>query len=941
MRGRSIFLILIAIVLVNVYRAKAQKRSTGLGSVKGALKDTIQKYILRSATISVYTVRDSVLLNYQLANSYAEFNIKDLPVMTPLKLVVSHTGYSIVSKSFFIPSETNLYDFKSIYLQPMDNTLKDVEITQQPVTMNGDTLEINPSAFKIDSNAVIEDVLRKTPGLELWGDGTITMNGRTIKKVVVDGKEFFGGDPKVALQNLPNQVVQKVQIYKETKNNNLLDSTFTMNVKLKKGKKNGLFGKVGGGYGTNHRYQADGSLNYYTAKLQLGIVGASNNVNKRTSNTSQLLSDATFKGIGASIDYQPDFSESGVQTPTAGGVNFRYDFVPDPQYNKQKSIEGDYFGSHLNRDESRSNQTQTTIADNNQIYSNAQKTQFQIADNHRFNGSYNLITPKQSLTIHPNGSTDKFVFREQSTSTELDNNKNLVSTNDGIGRSDRTSTNFHLVTEYTLQDNNSSKGFPPFKGFNAKYDVGINNFIEESNNISDFRSPINPQNNRKINRKYSKNYGINSHELNFSFPHIDDLLKKGGFKNFDIILRNGLKLNLNKDNAKVFDLDTLTNSLKRNNYLTNNVNSTTVEHVPELAMQKTFRKSLSNRFDQSLTINISAAENFTNQNTKSIKSFQNFNQRYRKFVPKAYVSFTNNQYGDYYQSLDLNYNNSIMIPTLDQLAPLADSTEVYYLYRGNANLRESKTQNLNITFSRSNQKNKNTFSVFFSLNGNISNDAIIDSTLIDAQNRRQIFYTNAKGQEYLGFDGELKKAYNLKTGKIQLTLSPGIFFQRKPSFTNGALNVSNTFSTNNELKLYYAYGDKIALEGGTSYNYSKSKQILFNTTYTSNTYSNSLSTSYNVTKRFNVSSNISVNWTSRSYSPNITYTIWNANATYRLLKGNNAEIKLSALDLLHQNNNVISTADQNVLSTVTQNVLQQYFMVTLSYYPRFFGLKGK
>ncbi|MCH5689671.1 hypothetical protein LWM68_38865 [Niabella sp. W65] len=142
-----------------------------------------------------------------------------------------------------------------------------------PITMNGDTLEINPAAFKLDSNAVVEDMLRRVPGITMWGDGTITVNGRKVNNVYVDGKPFFG-DPAMATQNLPKNAIEKIQVYKETdytKDNiddNPADSMLTMNIKLREDKKFGYFGKAGAGIGTDGRYEADASGLAYNKRIR-------------------------------------------------------------------------------------------------------------------------------------------------------------------------------------------------------------------------------------------------------------------------------------------------------------------------------------------------------------------------------------------------------------------------------------------------------------------------------------------------------------------------------------------------------------------------------------------------------------------------------------------------------------------------------------------------
>ena len=257
------------------YNVHAQQANpNNIGSVKGLLQDTLHKYTVKSATVSVYR-SDSTLLNYQLSNNYGEFSFRNLPLNNKYYIEVSHVSYHLFRKGFTLTGTEKAIDLKTLILIPKEVELNEVEIRVPPIQMNGDTLEFNAAAFKLDSNAVVEDLLRKIPNVTLWGDGQITVNGREVKSLLVNGKEFFGGDFKMALQNISKNALQKVQVYNVQKNEtNPLDSTLTVNLKLKKGKDTGYFGKVGGGYGTTDRFEADGNINFFGPKLQLGIIAA-------------------------------------------------------------------------------------------------------------------------------------------------------------------------------------------------------------------------------------------------------------------------------------------------------------------------------------------------------------------------------------------------------------------------------------------------------------------------------------------------------------------------------------------------------------------------------------------------------------------------------------------------------------------------------------------
>ncbi|RZK75655.1 MAG: hypothetical protein EOO92_15850, partial [Pedobacter sp.] len=394
---------MLCIITISSY---AQQTSTAgiptgnIGTVKGIVRDTAHNYVLRSATVSIYKASDSSLINYQISNNYGEFNFKLLPVDVKLRLDVSYVGYKNFRKVFTIPTGTNTLDLKTLIIEPKDNTLEDVVISVPPITMNGDTLEFNAAAFKLDSNAVVEDLLRKIPNITLWGDGQITVNGREVKSVLVNGKPFFGGDVKTATQNIAKNALQKVQVYSTALNKaNPLDSTLQMNLKLKKGKDIGYFGKIGGGYGTSGRYEGDASFNVFSPKMNIAIVGATNNVNKTPWGVQQMVSNSTFKGVGTNVEYQPDFRSSGITTPRAGGATFSYNFVEKPTYEDKAELRADYFITDKITDINSETQTNTVISDSTGFMDKSSSSSRNSSTNQRFSSAYEMAKKGHSLSI--------------------------------------------------------------------------------------------------------------------------------------------------------------------------------------------------------------------------------------------------------------------------------------------------------------------------------------------------------------------------------------------------------------------------------------------------------------------------------------------------------------------------------------------------------------
>ena len=215
-----------------------KKDTTCTGNLVGIVRDSAHNYVMQSATLAVYRIADGALVSYQLSNNFGEFDFKELSVGTRLRIVASYVGYTDVRLAFMIADTARKLDLKLLNMNRLGEGLADVVVKSvPPVTMNGDTLEFNADAFKMDSNAVAEDLFRRLLGLVVWGDGSVTVYGKTVHSLMVNGKPFFGGDVRVATQNLPKLAVEKVQVYQRNKQAyNLMDSTTEINIQLKKGK---------------------------------------------------------------------------------------------------------------------------------------------------------------------------------------------------------------------------------------------------------------------------------------------------------------------------------------------------------------------------------------------------------------------------------------------------------------------------------------------------------------------------------------------------------------------------------------------------------------------------------------------------------------------------------------------------------------------------------
>ena len=256
------------------------------GIVRGILKDSASKQALHDATVSIIKAADSSLLSFTLSSNSGFFEIKNVPAGAYIVLV-SYQGFNTLRKSFSISDKAPVADLGAVFMIQDYKMLGEVVVKDEvPIKVKGDTIVYNANSFKVlNPNGTAEDLLKKLPGVQVDRDGTVKAQGETVPKIYVDGKEFFGNDPKMATKNLTADMIDEVEVYDDmsdqAKFNGVDDGSRTrvMNLKLKKDKKQGMFGRASGGYGTDDRYNGNLSANYFKGATKLSVVARANNTN--------------------------------------------------------------------------------------------------------------------------------------------------------------------------------------------------------------------------------------------------------------------------------------------------------------------------------------------------------------------------------------------------------------------------------------------------------------------------------------------------------------------------------------------------------------------------------------------------------------------------------------------------------------------------------------
>jgi hypothetical protein len=400
------------------------------GIIKGTLIDTAAKQSLPGATITVLDAKDSSLVSFARSDKSGNFTIKGLDY-GKYRLLVTHVGYRNINKNFIVSNEAKEIDLGYLPVSTKSDLLDEVTVVQEvpPVSVRNDTLEYNAGSFKTKPNAVVEDLLKKLPGVQVDKDGTVRSQGEKVQKVLVDGKPFFGNDPKIATKNLPADAVDKVQVFDKKSDQSAFtgfddgNSQKTINLTLKPEKKNGLFGKATAGAGDKGRYQGNFNINKFSGDQQLSAIGMANNTNKQGFSFQDILNftggmPGMNGGRGGGLQQAESTmpiqglleNNQAITTTTAGGLNY------NDTWNKKTEINSSYFYNRTNDDGLKKTTRQYLLP--TQSYTQTQDAQTsKLNQNHRLNlsadhkiDSFNTIKFTTAVTWQQSESNSATVY---------------------------------------------------------------------------------------------------------------------------------------------------------------------------------------------------------------------------------------------------------------------------------------------------------------------------------------------------------------------------------------------------------------------------------------------------------------------------------------------------------------------------------------------------
>lgn len=760
--------------------------------VSGKVVDDTDKTGLQNATVMLLQAKDSILVDFTRVDESGRFSLTKSDSQDYL-LMISYPKYGSFSQ--LLEKGAGNVDIGEVGLTGVANLIEEVMITGRiPVVIKGDTIEYDAGSFTTEKNAKVEDLLKVLPGITVDASGKITAQGKTVEKVLVDGEEFFGDDPTLVTRNLRSDMVDKVQVYE--KKTDLAERTGvddgeriqTINVTLKEDAKNGMFGKLEGGVGTDDFYLGKVAVNKFRGSQKIAVYGIGANDGTISlgwrdeekfglSEDQMVMSDdgnmMFFGGGGDEFSYW-----NGRGRPQA--INTGVSFMDKFGKNGNK-INLNYKFGRIENNEITEGFNQTNLTDG-VLNQSSQRNSNVENQRHRFNGRYDWnIDSLSSLMVKVSGTSG---LREANDYSEtIGTNGDNVLVNDNIAKltSDAKNTNMTYDGLFTRKFNKVGRSLSIRLAGNISDDNGdgflntITNQYRGDSTIStvvdQFKEMSNKSNNLQTSATYTEplserwrtsiGYSYNnsrSHSVNNSF----NANAEGEYTEFDAEFSNDFNFNTVRNSG---DLSIGYKSEKIEFNLNNNL-----------------------RHDDLFQRN-----NYANEDLE--RSFVTYN-------PRAFIRYNITKS----KRLNLNFNRNNILPSLLQIQPLRQNNDPLNLVDGNPNLSQAQRNSYSLYYNSWDLLQNR----FIYLGGSFNQDynAIVQNVNVDSASFvRTITYDNMRERVnnsanfWAGVGSNLIKKYKIE-GRYGLNAN----------ISDGYNYIDNLLNRNQN----YNYGLDLTIEKNTT-----------------------------------------------------------------------------------------------------------------------------
>lgn len=917
------------------------------GNITGTVVDGGDKSALAQCTVRLLMARDSAFVKGVASDADGKFSFSGVK-NGKYVLQFSFIGYETLNKEVSVTSSAPNVRLGEVEMKENTVMLKETVVlgAKTEIKVMEDTVEYNADAYRTQPNSVVEDLLKRLPGVEVDSDGKITAHGKEVKKILVDGKEFFADDPKVATKNLPTDIVEKLQVVDRKSDLARMtgvddgEEETVINLTVKKGMNNGWFGNVTAGYGTDDRYGANAIVNRFWNGNQITFIAGANNTNNLGFTDGN---SGRFRRFGG---------DNGINTSQNVGVNFNVG------KGEEFRVGGDVMYSHSDRDSRIRLNREYLFNDSSSFY---KSNSISRDRGHNLRADFRLkweIDSFNAIEFRPNFSFN--YNHSESADTSMTNAGDALLTPVNISRNldddrgksfefggelvynhkfrQRLGRSFSTQLRYSLSNVREDQSSYTRNTFFITEDEDITNQIIDNHTWSNqvngrltWTEPLgDPANARYLVFAYSANYRWNNADkLVYDRPY--DAAADVEQSSLGRIMRRQA---IAEDLAQVWgpamtDDPLLARTLVQegdvfNEDLSNQFRNDFFSQRIQLGF-KQVRKEYN--LDAGLALNPSMSKSINLINdAKSIPTRWVWNVApYARFRYK--FSKTRN--------LAFDYRARAQQPSMTQLQPVADKSNPLRVVVGNPNLKPTFTNDINLRFSDFNTEAQR--SIMAMIRAEFTANSIISATSYNPETGGQTTtYENVNGVWNLMAMNMISFPFRNKHWQFS-----NHFFGRY-SVTKGYINTdfnrSNTLNLNISPSLAYR-NDWLEIQARPHYSFQNTTNTVQNSASTSiHTYGGTADV--NVTLPFGVTFASDLSYSARSgYAEgyNTNEWLWNAGLSYQFLRDRSATFSVKAYDLLKQRQNISRSISASAITDQEYNNLTRYVMFSLSFKFNTFG----
>lgn len=903
--------------------------------VKGVVTDLAGEPLPQATVRLLRADKDSTFVSAVASDLDGQFRFADVKKGRYL-VQASYLGYVNGVSPVRIAADNAVMNLDSLKLRESGILLKEATVigVATPVKVMEDTIEYNASSYTTPPNAVVSDLLKRLPGVEVESDGSIKAQGQTVKKILIDGEEFFSDDPAVASKNIPVSMIKNAQVINRKSDLARMtgvddgEDEMVINLTVKPGMKNGWFGQAEAGYGTSDTYKGSFIVNRFVNNNQFTVLGNANNIN-----------DAGFTD-GNGQRFRRFGGTTGINTTRSLGFNFNVG-------SKVLRVGGEMLYSHNDRYNT-STTHRTNLLHGGNTYDDDSSRSWDKG--HNFKGgfrikwepdSFNTFEFRPNISVNINDSRSLSTARNYDDEADISNSRNINRSHgnsfEANGRliynhkfRSRRGRSFSVSANYTLSNVRERE-----TAWSRNAYWSLDRLIEGVEGVNDYGSFYEDY---QYITNHTWNNGINS-RLSWVEPLGD--VTRGNFLEFSYMM-----------NYRWSNADKIVNHDPLNEYLTPEqaaelrVNDWSVFGLDDRwagLADLVYDPDNSNRFrndyfNQSLRVGykkvsskytLNAGLSFNPQMSKSdnlTNPAKNLSQWVYNFAPFARLNYKFSKQ----TSLNVNYNGRSSQPSIAQMQPVEDSSDPMNIIQGNPNLKPSFAHNLRLRFQTFDSDRQQSFMVMG--NASYTQNAIATDVITDrVTGGRYTSYKNVNGNWTAGLFSVFSRPFG-SSKDFSFNNYLGANFQQTRGFISGESNTAGRTSVNESFAVAYRPGD-LELEIRPRYTLQhNSNSIPSARNTTVHTYGGAFNGTWYT--RFGLVLSADLTYTANSgYSAGYDSDEWmlNASVSYMFLKGKNATFAIKGYDLLNQRQSISRSETAQAISDISRNVLGRYVMATFTY----------